>query len=209
MPKENDRSAKRLWTPGRVVATVAVALAIAAGGYVLFSKGSESEASKSVAKVMLPGANAANLEHAVIPEDFELPTLDGRRIKLSDYRGKVLVVDFWATWCGPCRQEIPQLVRIANQNRDRGVEVVGLHIDDRGRSKPEAIRKFISDYDITYTVAMANDQMFTDYLGTEDDTIPQTLVFDRNGKVTAHFSGYRPSDARELELAVNRAVTSS
>ena len=64
--------------------------------------------------------------------------LDGAAIKLSGYQGKVVVMDFWATWCPPCRQEVPQLTRLQKENQERGLEVVGLHIDDRGRSTPEA-----------------------------------------------------------------------
>jgi hypothetical protein len=100
-------------------------------------------------------------------------------------------------------------VRLAQQNRARGIEVIGLHIDDQGRSSQSAIKKFITQYEINYTVGMASYEMFTAYLGTEEDTIPQTLVFDRKGNAVAHFVGYDQSHARKLDEAVNLALAGS
>lgn len=202
MAEEELSPNERLWTPGRIIATAVVGLLIATIGYTLLLG---HDSGPVEAKVALPGTPPGDGSKSV-PADFDLQTIDGRTIKLSDYRGKVLVLDFWATWCGPCRQEVPQLVRIAGQGRARGLEVVGLHIDDRGRSSPADIRKFISQFDVNYTVAMASDDVFTAYLGTEETAIPQTLVFDRNGYAVAHFVSYSEAHARELEEAVNRAL---
>ena len=199
-PKES------LWTPWRVIATAITAAMIAVFGYA--SCGFHSE-EKTTSSLVLPGAVAAGDTNKNMPDDFEVPTMDGGALKLSEYSGKVLVVNFWATWCGPCRQEIPQLVRISKQNRERGVEIIGLHIDDRGRSTPEEIRRFIQQYSINYPIGMASDDMFTAYLGTEEDTIPQTLVFDRKGRLVKHFVGYGPSHARALDEAVNLALAGS
>jgi len=201
---QEDRSS-RFWTPGRIIATAVVVALIATIGYTLFGGHSEEAAASGL---VLPGTpiTAAGV---TAPPDFEVPRIDGGTIKLSDYRGKVVVVDFWATWCPPCRQEVPQLVRIARESNARGVEVIGLHIDDRGRSTPEAIRKFIDGFRINYTVALANDEMFVSYLGREDDTIPQTLVFDRKGRLVKHLIGYSPSEGRALDEAVNRALAGS
>jgi thiol-disulfide isomerase/thioredoxin len=203
--EQNAASKESFWTTGRIIATVIVGALVAAIGYTLF--GGHPEV-KTDSKLLLPGASVSNASQSV-PADFDVPTLDGGTIKLSSYRGKVVVVDFWATWCPPCRQEIPQLARIARENGGRGVEVIGLHIDDRGRSTPEAIRKFVSDYGVNYTVGMASNDMFKAYLGTVEDTIPQTLVFDRDGRLVTHLVGYDGSHARTLDEAVNRAVAGS
>ena len=202
---ENARKAA-FWTPGRIIATAAVVVTMAVFGYTSCSPHSDEKIGSGL---VLPGAVVSNGAGTNMPADYEVPTLDGARLKLSDYRGKVVVVDFWATWCGPCRQEIPQLVRISNQNRERGVEIVGLHIDDRGRSTPQQIRRFIEQYSINYPIGMASDDMFTAYLGTVEDTIPQTLVFDRKGRLVKHFVGYGPSHARALDEAVNTALAGS
>jgi cytochrome c biogenesis protein CcmG/thiol:disulfide interchange protein DsbE len=174
----------------------------ASAGLPPFSKKASTEPSKN--SVARP---ARNLKIADLP-GFSVPTLDGRTIKMTDYAGKVLVVDFWATWCPPCRAETPKLVAIANENRARGVEVIGLHIDDQGRSSPEQIRQFIRQFGVTYTVGMASNDMFEAYLGDETQ-IPQTLVFGRDGKLIKHFVGYSPAHGRELDETVSAALSGS
>jgi thiol-disulfide isomerase/thioredoxin len=201
---ENDAQ-KTLWTPGRMIATGVVAALIATIGYTLLTA---SPHAKTDPRIVLPGTAVSNAASKV-PADVDVRTVDGRTIRLSDYRGKVLVMDFWATWCPPCRLETPQLARLARENRDRGLEVIGLHIDDRGKSSPEDIRRFIDNYGIAYTVGLATDDMFTSYLGTEDDTIPQTLVFGRDGRLIKHLSGYTQSHGKELDEAVNQALAGS
>jgi thiol-disulfide isomerase/thioredoxin len=203
---EGEARQEKLWTPGRIIATLVVAALIATMGYVLFAGGGAQE---KESKTMLPGAAAAASAATNVPPDFDVPTLDGSKFKISEYSGKVVVLDFWATWCPPCRKEIPQLVRIANQHRDRGVEVIGLHLVDSRTPPPETIRKFIDDYSISYTVGMADENVFTAYLGREETAIPQTLVFGRDGRVVAHLIGYSEADARKLDEAVNRALAGS
>jgi thiol-disulfide isomerase/thioredoxin len=208
-----SQTQERFWSPGRIIATLVVALMVATIGYTLFTHRDEGQA---VSNTVLPGADAAKPDAgspsankpvaAKAPPDFEIPKIDGGSFKLSDYRGKVLVLDFWATWCPPCRDGIPQLVRIDKELRDKGVEIVGLHIDDQGRSSPQAIRNFIKQFGINYTVGKADSEMFIAYLGEKETAIPQTLVFDRNGKVIAHLIGYTREDATKLDTAINRAL---
>lgn len=201
-----DGTEQSLWTPGRIIATVVVIALITTIGYTLLTAHPEE---KTDSNVVLPGTPVSNPVSTRVPADVDIPTVEGRTIKISDYRGKVLVVDFWATWCVPCRQETPQLARLSRENRNRGLEIIGLHIDDRGKSSPEDIRKFIDHYGINYTVGLATDDMFTSYLGTGDDTIPQTLVFGRDGRLIKHLIGYSQSHGKLLDEAVNQALVGS
>jgi thiol-disulfide isomerase/thioredoxin len=199
-PEAAGASRSTLLTPGRVIATLVVFGLIVAVGYAILS----GMKSAGTPRVALPGSDVSVA--ATVPPDHDIPTIDGNTLKLSAYRGKVLVVDFWAIWCPPCRKEVPQLTRLAEANRGKGLEVVGLHIDDRGRSSSQAIREFIRQYGISYTVGIASDEVFVDYLGDEETAIPQTLVFDRDGKLVEHLVGYGDKDARKLDTAVNGAL---
>lgn len=195
----NDgKSDSNLWTPGRVVATIAVVGLIAALGFTFLGRSARNDA-----RLVLPGTSAA--EGATTPLDVEIPTMEGHKIKMSDYRGKVVVVDFWATWCPPCRKEIPQLTRMARTHRDKGLEVIGLHVED-GKSSDGAIRAFMEQYGINYTVGKATNELFVAYLGEQETAIPQTLVFGRDGKLVEHLIGYSEPDASKLDAAVNRAL---
>jgi len=208
MASENGGSDSKMWTPGRIIASAVVVGLIASIGYYMFFPGSRTA---KESKLALPTAGAHPESGTASPEaappDYQIPTIDGRTIRLSDYRGKVLVMDFWATWCPPCRQETPALVRIANELGPRGVEVLGLHIDDRGRSSQETIKGFMKQFGVSYTVGLATDDMFIAYLGREDDSIPQTLVFGRDGRLVAHLIGYDPSSP-DLDRAVSQALGS-
>src|SRR5689334_8499877 len=87
--------------------------------------------------------------------DVSLKTVDGKEFKLSDLKDKVLVIDLWATWCGPCRYEIPELVKMQDEYGDKGFEVIGLDIDP-GSDQPEDVQKFAKEFKINYKVAFAD-----------------------------------------------------
>jgi thiol-disulfide isomerase/thioredoxin len=129
--------------------------------------------------------------------------LDGRRAGLEDLRGQVVVLDFWATYCPPCRDEIPHLVRLQKQLGPKGFKVVGLNVggeDDRPK-----VPDFVKQYGIQYQLADPDDETIQLFLA-DDDAIPQTFVLDRHGRLVRHFVGYDDSVAAQLEQAVTEAL---
>lgn len=132
--------------------------------------------------------------HEPFEFDFSLQNLDGETVSLADYKGKVLVVDIWGTWCPPCRKEIPHLVELHKTYRDEGFEIVGIN-DERNlgisaEEAPPVIREFAKEHGITYTCVIATDEVIEqvpDFQG-----FPTTLFIDRAGKVRAKAVGYRP-----------------
>ena len=111
--------------------------------------------------------------------DFTLQSLDGRAVRLADFRGKAVVLNFWATWCAPCRVEMPWLVELARQYRAQGVEVVGVSMDDPGQE--QAVAKFARERNVDYTVLLGNNAVGDAYGGAR--FLPQTFFIDRDGRM--------------------------
>lgn len=112
--------------------------------------------------------------------DFALKDADGKVVHLSDYKGKVVLLDFWATWCGPCKIEIPWFMELQRANKDKGFEVLGVAMDDEGW---ETVKPFLADLGVNYRVVMGNDQTAQMYGGV--DALPTTFLIDRTGKIAA------------------------
>jgi peroxiredoxin len=126
--------------------------------------------------------------------DFTLKGLNGESIHLSDYRGKVLMIDFWATDCGPCREEIPGFVELQERYRDQGFVIVGISLD----SGPEPVRDFYKEFKMNYAVALDSedlDQRFGGIIG-----IPTTFLIGRDGRIYAKHVG--TTDPSEFEQEI-------
>lgn len=139
--------------------------------------------------------------------DAELQMLDGKPVKLSDYAGKVVVLNFWATWCGPCRQETPHLVELSNEYKKRGVEFVGLSIEDP-ESSAQAVKSFASAQKIPYKVGWAAQDFALQFImqGGAGGGIPQSFVITRDGRLLKHFVAFYPSLPTEMRKAIEEAL---
>ena len=126
--------------------------------------------------------------------DFNLAGLDGKPVTLADTKGKVVLVNFWATWCGPCRAEIPDLVELQNKYKDR-LQILGLVVDDEDQ---DAIKKFVAKFRINYPVAIATDALRLEYGGIP--ALPTSFVLDSEGRVVQKHEGLRDPVLYETEV---------
>ncbi len=133
--------------------------------------------------------------------DFRLKSLDGNEIVLSSLRGNVVIVNFWATWCGPCRLETPHLVSLYEKYHKNGLEIIGISLD-RGGEK--VVKPFIKKYSIDYPVAMADGEVVNNYGGITG--IPTTFIVDREGGIRQKWVGYR--DEPSFDAAIKKLLDS-
>ena len=123
--------------------------------------------------------------------DFELPDLDGNPVKLADYKGKVVIVDIWGTWCPPCRREIPHFIELYKKYKGKGLEIVGINFERVPEDQVvPTIKRFIAQMGVPYTCVVGKReilQQVPDFRG-----YPTTIFIDRTGKVRAKVVGYRP-----------------
>ena len=126
---------------------------------------------------------------------WTLNDLDGKPVSLSDFKGKVVVLDIWATWCPPCRAEIPHFIEIQNEYKDKGVTVVGMSVDSTG---PADVAKFVKDNGMNYPIVMADEATATAY--GADQGIPFTLVIDKNGNVVSRHLGLTDKSVFEDDI---------
>jgi peroxiredoxin len=133
--------------------------------------------------------------------DFELADLNGKPVKLSDYHGKAVVVNFWATWCGPCKTEMPWLVDLQQKYGPDGLQILGVAMDDSGK---DTISEFARDMHINYPVLMGKEAVAQKYGNVQ--FLPATFYVDRNGKIVDRVFGI--VDRSEIEANVKRALES-
>jgi len=127
----------------------------------------------------------------------------GRRSVFSDYKGKVLVLDFYATWCEPCRRSVPHLIELQKKYEDQGLHVIGLNVG--GPDDPAEVPAFAKEFGIQYTLAQPDEELVTVLLGDEQ-AIPQTFVFDRQGQLAQRLIGYGPNGGQRIDSAVEAAL---
>jgi len=126
--------------------------------------------------------------------NFSLPLLDGGTASLSDFRGKVVILDFWASWCPPCKREIPDFIALQRRYQSKGLQIVGVALDET-----EPVRTYAAGQGINYPILVGNAAIARVYGGISG--IPTTFVIDRNGKIVRRYEGYRPPAVFEKDAA--------
>jgi thiol-disulfide isomerase/thioredoxin len=153
----------------------------------------------------MPPVEPAHASRAALPPRTGWTQADGRRSALEDYRGQVVVLDFWATYCPPCREEIPHLVQLQKRLGPQGLKVIGLNVG--GAEDQPKIPDFVKSYGIQYQLANPDDATVQLFLA-DDDSIPHTFVIDRQGRLVQDFVGYDQEAGAELEQAITTALAS-
>jgi len=141
------------------------------------------------------GTVTTGLQPGQIAPDFILQDLQGRAWRLSALRGKVVVLNFWATWCGPCRIEIPEFLKVYRERRDQGLEIIGVSID---RAGVEIVKNFVEKNSINYPVAMQTLEVAQGY--GNPTAIPITFIIDRQGRLHSRHVGAMSATALETAL---------
>lgn len=215
--KRRARDRTHFWTPTRLVLTFVVLSLIA--GFGVSSCNSNDERRAGPAGVASRGAGknsaptlrnvpAAPAAMTALPPtvlDAQLKSLSGAPIKLSDYSGKVLLVNLWATWCGPCRSEIPELVKFHKEFHSKGLEMVGLSTENPEGSA-QSVQNFVRDFNMDYRVGWATaDVAITLMQGR--DAIPQSFIISPDGRILKRFVGFNPqSTPTQLRQAIEDAL---
>ena len=132
--------------------------------------------------------------------DFTLRTLDGPNLRLEEYRGQVVLINFWASWCGPCRQEMPILDRLHQRYEDTGFAVLGVNVE--GEDAPA--KKIVDKTNVTFPVLIDEGQKVSELYDLE--AMPSTVVVDRNGVVRYVHRGYKPGDEAKYVEVVKKLI---
>lgn len=191
---------------------VAVAVALAAlGGPTACERAPADSEEESVAQAPIPAERTAEKpapsaaadtrrDYQMAP-DFQLADLSGGTLTLSELRGKVVLLDFWATWCGPCRRGIPHLNALWKEHHDDGLEIVGISVDrgKQGMSGEDLVRAFAKKTPMSYRLVMGDGPTAQAYGGIR--SIPTAFLLDRDGRIRKRYVGLQPGHVFERDIA--------
>ncbi|HEX7252043.1 MAG TPA: TlpA disulfide reductase family protein [Thermoanaerobaculia bacterium] len=148
-----------------------------------------------------PTPRILSIRPGVKAPDFQLESINGKMVKLSDFRGKAVLLNFWATWCGPCRAEMPWLVELYAKYKDAGLEIVGVSMDQNAVHRPRVV-PYVREKNVTYTILYGNDRVAAAYDGVP--LLPTSFFIGSDGKVVGEFEGIKKKN--DLELGILRAL---
>jgi peroxiredoxin len=166
---------------------------IPAGGDVFMLR-KHLTASVIVLAVLFGCTNKSTPSGGNVAADFTLPDMNGKNVRLSDYRGKVVLLEFWATWCPPCRASIPGIEKLFKAYKDKGLVILAVSLDEGGW---DSVKSFISSNGMTYTVLKGNDDVSASY---QVRTIPMMLIVDKDGRISKRYLGFGNEEDLEKDI---------
>jgi len=207
--RASDKSKKSFWTPGRVVTTLVVVFLLTLFGLSSCNSRNVTTTPPANKTATVPSPVAAqprvveNTPPPLLPQGLrntKVVTLDGESLKLSDYDNKVVVVNIWATWCGPCRMEMPELVKINTQYKSRGLVVLGLATTYNEHNDPDHVKDYIKSQNVNYKIVWDNGTLAAPLVEMVKarSVIPQSFVISRDGRIVWHTEGYSPYSTTQL-----------
>ena len=195
------------WTGGRVAITVIVVGLIIWYGVARYGSKNvttpDTVSKPATTKVAPPSNNPEPVAFVPVPQelrDTKVQTLDGGSLKLSDFSDKVVVVNIWATWCGPCRMEMPELIKMSNEYKSRGLVVLGLATTYNERNDPEHVKDYVKTQNVPYKIIWDDGTLAEPLVQAVQGraSIPQSFVITRDGKIVKHFTGFNPYSTPQL-----------
>lgn len=168
---------------------IAAAVGLLATTYLLLGK---NETQQPVAPTPTCYALAPTEISGVAP-GFTLTDMNGKSVSLADFKGKVVILDFWATWCPPCKREIPDFIKLQSEYGSKGLQIVGIALD-----QPNKVQAFVKDNGMNYPVLPGTSEVAANYGGVEG--IPTTFIIDKSGKIVTKYEGFRPKETFESQI---------
>jgi|RhiMetdeSRZDD1v2_1073273.scaffolds.fasta_scaffold00116_71 thiol-disulfide isomerase/thioredoxin len=181
--------------------TLLLAVTAGCGGATESKTTTTATVSKSSTKSVTskPAVDTSQLQAAPA---WALVDLAGKPVTSESLKGKVVIVDFWATWCGPCRAAIPHLMELHKTYKDKGFEVVGVSLDQQGSA---VVQSFVNQHEIPYTIAMGNQKIVNDFGGVRG--IPTAFIISQDGKIYRKIVGLVPREQYEKDVIALLGVT--
>ena len=208
MSERKETSRVKFWSPLRVACTVISLGLLAAFGASSCNSNDppyKASGSNSTAAPNRPNAGLVSVPRPIL--DAENRAASGDPIKLANYSGKVMLVNLWATWCGPCRIETPELVKLHKEFQSRGVEMIGLSTEDPDASA-ESVAEFVKEYDVKYHIGWATRDVAIALMQGRTN-IPQSFIIARDGRILKRFIGFRPdATPQQIRQALDEALKS-
>lgn len=139
--------------------------------------------------------NVAGQNVGSIAPQFTLDDINGKSVSLNDYKGKVIILDFWATWCPPCREEIPDFIALQNEYGKKGLQIIGIAVD---RDGIKSVKPFYENMGMNYPVLLTDGKVESRYGGIR--AIPTTFIIDKKGSIVKKYVGFQSKAVFEKEI---------